>query len=138
MAWLCAWQSVEEQGGQRMIIGTALMGAIGACLRFYVGQLAVWRQASRFPFSTLVINVLGSALLGALWGLYEQLLINEWVWQWLGVGLLGAFTTFSTFSYELLQLIQQKRIGAASAYILATVILGVVAAAVFRAAVLFL
>lgn len=121
-----------------MMLGTALMGAIGACLRFYVGQLALWRHASKFPVNTLAINVLGSALLGALWGLYEQRIINEWIWQWVGVGLLGAFTTFSTFSYELLQLIQQKRIGAALLYIAATVMLGLAAAALCRFVVLLM
>lgn len=114
------------------MLGIAAMGAIGACLRFYFGQRIRWNAAKDFPFATLVINVTGSALLGMLWSMYELNAIGELLWQLLGTGLLGAYTTFSTFSYELFSLLQKKRIIAASLYLLATVVLGIVAAASAR------
>ena len=118
-----------------MII-TVLMGALGACLRFYISQHMVWNRVKSFPYATLTINIIGSALLGGLWGLYEQQLIDDLAWKWIGVGFLGAFTTFSTFSYEFIQLIEQKRMAAATYYVFTTVIVGVLAAAVFRAIII--
>jgi len=112
---------------------TVLMGSLGACLRFYISQHTLWSRVKNFPYATLTINIIGSALLGALWGLYEEQLVAALVWQWLGVGFLGAFTTFSTFSYEFIQLTQQKRLGAALIYVLLTIVFGVIAAATCRA-----
>lgn len=117
------------------MLGIAAMGAIGACIRFYIGQRIRLNRAKDFPLATLVINVTGSALLGMLWGLYELNAIGELLWQLLGTGLLGAYTTFSTFSYELFTLLQKKRIIAASLYLFATIVLGIVAAASARAIV---
>lgn len=115
------------------MIVTVLMGSLGACLRFYISQHTAWSRVKNFPYATLTINVIGSVLLGGLWGLYEQQLLSALAWQWIGVGFLGAFTTFSTFSYEFIQLMEQKRMGAASVYVLATVILGVLGATISRA-----
>lgn len=115
------------------MFGIAAMGAIGACLRFYIGQRIRWNGSKDFPLATLVINVTGSALLGMLWSWYELNAIGELLWQLLGTGLLGAYTTFSAFSYELFALLQKKRIIPASLYLLATVALGIVAAASARA-----
>lgn len=112
-----------------LLLGTAFFGAIGAALRFYFSQIIAWKGKATFPLATLIINVTGSALLGILHSLYELGWIQQWLWQLLGVGLLGAYTTFSTFSYELYTLIQQKRLVAASLYLLATIVLGVLAAA---------
>ncbi|MEK4249998.1 fluoride efflux transporter CrcB [Paenibacillus sp. FSL W7-1287] len=113
-----------------IILGAVMMGSLGACLRFYISQLTIWNHVKSFPYATLVINVTGSALLGILWSLYEHQLISELAWQWIGVGFFGAFTTFSTFSYELVQLIERKRWTAAAAYMLVTVILGTAIAAI--------
>jgi CrcB protein len=84
----------------------AVGGAIGAMLRFAMYQFfAQWKA---FPLATLSVNVLGSFCLGVLYVLIDQERISQLPWQnFLGVGLLGAFTTFSTFSLETLLLIQQ-------------------------------
>lgn len=112
-----------------LLLGTAFCGAIGAALRFYLSQLIAWKGKATFPLATLVINVTGSALLGILHSFYDLGWMPQWLWQLLGVGLIGAYTTFSTFSYELYTLIQQKRLLAAAIYLLATIIFGALAAA---------
>lgn len=97
----------------------ALGGAVGSVLRHAVG-LAV-----AFPFGTLAVNVAGSFLIGAAWvwladrapGLVPLLM----------VGVLGGFTTFSTFSLDTLRLVEAGRPGAALAYVAASVLLSVLA-----------
>jgi len=109
-----------------ILLGTAICGAIGAMVRYYIGQLMTWYR--NFPLATVCINISGSALLGLLYGLHNIDVVNSLLWQLLGVGLLGAYTTFSTFSYELYTLIKQNRKLAAVIYLLTTLLGGVLAA----------
>ena len=83
-------------------------GFLGAISRFVVAsQISVW-SGSEFPYGTLVVNALGSFLLGFLSRyFFEHLLIDEMVRMAILVGFLGAFTTFSTFSYESVILLQE-------------------------------
>ena len=103
----------------------ALAGAAGALARYALGLLA---GPQAFPWATMGINAVGSLLLGAL--LAGSAKLPEPATTALAVGLLGAFTTFSTFSTEALVLLREGRLLAAAAYIAASVILGVAAAAV--------
>ncbi len=101
-----------------------LGGAIGSILRYAVG-LGV--DQSRFPWGTLAVNLSGSFALGFLltWA------SGRWpvnVTVPLAVGLLGGFTTFSTFSWESLTLFQGGRPGVAAGYLMVTVIGGIGAA----------
>jgi CrcB protein len=85
-------------------------GAIGACLRFFLTQQSIKLLGIGFPFGTLAINVLGSFALGCLyvWIEQEQRELSQHLRLFIGVGLLGALTTFSTFSYDTLLLLQQS------------------------------
>lgn len=89
-----------------MLVG--LGGAFGAGLRFFISQLMLQWFGKGFPFGTLLVNVLGSFLLGWVYSLTQQGHLDIIPWRTLvTIGFLGAFTTFSTFSLDSLLLLQQ-------------------------------
>lgn len=97
------------------ILLVALGGAIGSALR-YACSLGVAHMAWHPTIATLIVNVLGSFLIGLVISTSPK-----GSWNLLAsVGFCGGFTTFSTFSYQSLSLIQGGKIGAASGYILTT------------------
>ena len=108
-------------------LGVALGGALGALCRFWVYN-ALPARAAGFPWPTLVVNVLGSCLLGVLFVLVMEKaqLGPQWQRVW-GTGFLGAFTTFSTFSLEAL-LLQRGQAGLALVFIVGMVLLCLLAA----------
>ncbi len=84
----------------------ALFGALGALARYGVsGWVARATRSSAFPYGTLSVNIVGSFALGLLMGLATggALGLSPRVRVGLAIGFLGAFTTFSTFSYETLE-----------------------------------
>ena len=87
-------------------------GAIGASTRYGV-SLALINHAARFPFATLTVNILGSFLLGLLFAYSQHSTVGESWRLFLGVGLLGSFTTFSTFSVEVVSLMNQGELSKA-------------------------
>lgn len=101
----------------------ALGGGAGAWLRYAVGRLV---GPSDFPYATLTVNVLGSFAMGLLAGWLARHGQGGESWRLLlGVGLLGGFTTFSAFSFELVLMIQRGTIGLAASYALLSVLGGV-------------
>ncbi len=83
-------------------------GALGACSRYFLAQLALQVFGKGFPFGTLLVNIIGSLLLGMIYSVVEQGVVAIQLWRSLMmVGFLGALTTFSTFSLDTLLLIQQ-------------------------------
>ncbi|MFA5039275.1 MAG: fluoride efflux transporter CrcB [Candidatus Omnitrophota bacterium] len=82
------------------ILAIALGGAIGSALRYSVSGLVYKASAGIFPAGTLVVNVTGSFLIGVLWALFERFTVAPVVRSFIFVGLLGGYTTFSTFSLE--------------------------------------
>jgi CrcB protein len=86
----------------------ALGGATGACLRYFLSQLMLQWFGKGFPFGTLLVNVVGSFFLGFLYSLLEHGQLEAALWRTtIGIGFLGALTTFSTFSVDTLMLFQQ-------------------------------
>lgn len=104
-------------------------GAIGSMLRYAVTLLMVERIGPGFPWHTALINVAGSFVIGAI-AVYAQSSIgfSPLVSAFAIVGVLGGFTTFSTFSYDTVTLFSEGAGGLAVAYCLGTVVLGVLAA----------
>lgn len=102
-------------------------GAIGAMLRVFISEAISF--PSTFPFATLCVNLVGSLLLGFL--LTSTTIIRSvHIKLALTTGVLGAFTTFSTFSYETLELLQQGAVGYALLYIGGSLVGGLVCSAV--------
>ena len=82
-------------------------GATGACLRYFVTTSVDSLFGKHMPFGTLTVNVVGSFALVLLYGIIERHDLSDSPYRALiGVGLLGAFTTFSTFSVETLTLLE--------------------------------
>lgn len=106
-----------------LIIGCG--GFLGAIARYLMGGWVHARLGPAFPYGTLFINILGSFLLGLFMVLSLRLLWNEEWRLFTALGFLGAFTTFSTFSYETIQLIAEgRRYGAAAVNSAGSVLLG--------------
>ena len=113
-----------------ILLGVAVAGAGGALLRYEV-ELAVRRRLGPlFPWGTLLINVSGSFALGLLVGLAERHGIRAGVVTVLGTGLLGAYTTFSTLTFDSVFLAGRGRAGASAANVGASLVLGLGAAGV--------
>ncbi|MEO1239493.1 MAG: CrcB family protein [Pseudomonadota bacterium] len=97
----------------------AFGGALGSAARYLVGT------AVAFPFGTLSVNVIGSFAIGALWA--SQMGKTDGWGAFVLIGVLGGFTTFSSFSLDVLRLAADGRFGAAGAYVLASVALSLAA-----------
>ncbi|MCH2648953.1 MAG: fluoride efflux transporter CrcB [Candidatus Poseidoniaceae archaeon] len=91
----------------------ALGGAIGAVLRFGIGNII---ESSEFPLSTIIVNVSGSFILGMLAVMAINNGYSEELMLFFGTGLLGAFTTMSTFSLETLTLVKNDNYTLALVY----------------------
>lgn len=86
----------------------AIGGAIGASLRYGLNELALNVFGKSFPFGTLLVNILGSFVLGWVYALFSSGALAVSPWRALiAIGLIGAFTTFSTFSLDTVLLLQQ-------------------------------
>lgn len=107
-----------------MIIG--LGGFIGAILRYIVsGQVQKWSASVDFPYGTLAVNLLGCLLIGMLARLDEiRGVLTPEMRFLIFIGLLGAFTTYSTFSNEAINLINDRRFDLAFLYLGAHLVLG--------------
>lgn len=95
--------------GKLSILGLiALGGAFGACSRYLISEFCILILGRGFPFGTLVVNVIGSFIMGLLAASLHQGLITSEPWRpIIGLGFLGALTTFSTFSMDTVLLMQQ-------------------------------
>ena len=110
----------------KTILLIAAGGAIGAVLRYAVVIGASQWGGAGFPYGTIAVNIVGSLLLGVLAEVMSVLWHpSEEIRVFLIVGVLGAFTTFSSFSLDTVSLIQRNEIGLAALYVAGTVIFSV-------------
>jgi CrcB protein len=103
----------------------ALGGAIGALTRYGVGLFLKPESTAIFPIHTFVINLTGSFLIGIATYMLTQLSNTAAVQLFVITGILGGFTTFSSFSIESVQLIQQGKFIIAGTYITLSTLLGI-------------
>jgi CrcB protein len=107
----------------------ALGGAAGAVARYWLSGLVYRFAGPGFPWGTLVVNVLGCFAIGIVVVALESTLQSPAVRAAVAIGFLGAFTTFSTYSYEALALLQDGEWARAGAYVGGSVVLGLLAVA---------
>lgn len=105
-------------------VGVVFIGGIGSVLRFVVDRTLARRLSRPFPFGTLAVNISGAALLGFLGGLA----LNKYAALLAGTAFVGAYTTFSTWMLETQRLGEERRLRAALANIVVSVLLGETAA----------
>lgn len=112
-----------------LVASLFLTGALGAVARYGLDGFVQSRTRGVFPWGTFVVNVSGSLLLGILagWSLYHGL--GNFPKVVLGMGFCGSFTTFSTFSYETIRLVEEGSVLQAGLNALGSVAAGLAAAA---------
>lgn len=107
------------------IIAVAIGGALGAMSRYTLGVVLSGKWNHGFPLHTFIINITGAFLLGFLNVLFiERLTVSPVLRLGIGVGFLGAFTTFSTFGYEVVSLLEEGSLRTAFMYTLLSLIVG--------------
>src|SRR5579875_3522911 len=112
------------------LLAVGVGGAIGSMLRYALSVLITERVGAGFPWATLAINVTGSFILALIaeFASARVIVVQPAVRLMLTVGFVGGYTTFSTFTYELLTAIGERAVGTAAAYLLASVAGGLLAA----------
>lgn len=103
----------------------AIGGAIGALLRYTLSGVAYKYLGSGFPWGTLCVNLIGAFAIGILWGLSEKTAISSDFRTFAFIGILGSFTTFSTYGLETFNLFRDGEIKLALANVLVTNVLGI-------------
>jgi CrcB protein len=110
----------------KAMIIVALGGAVGAVGRYLVYQLSAYLFGLHFPYATLIVNIVGSFIMG--------LIIEAMMLSWsasmemrlfLATGILGAFTTFSTFSLDFAVLYRRGDLALSMIYVMASVIFSI-------------
>jgi fluoride exporter len=112
----------------RTAFAIAVAGAFGALARYGLGVAVTRRVKGDFPWGTFVVNVSGAFVLGLVFSLTaERWNAPDWLRSALVVGFLGAYTTFSTLTFETYRLTADKALGLAAANILGSCAAGLVA-----------
>lgn len=115
-------------------VAFVVAAAVGAPLRYAVDGAVADRTGGTFPWGTLLINATGSLVLGLLTGLAMYHGVPKTPKVVLGTGFCGAYTTFSTFTFETVRLVEEGAIGAAARNAAGTLVVCAAAAAIGIAA----
>jgi len=109
-----------------LLIGSG--GFAGSVFRYLLSQTVQNKFLSSFPYGTMSVNVIGSLLIGVVYGLVEKGNLSPEARLFLATGVLGGFTTFSAFTLDALNLLQEGLWLESISYVLLSVVLGVAAA----------
>ena len=109
----------------RSLFLVGIGGFLGSVARYLVSVLFAGYLSTTFPFATLSVNIVGCFLIGVLFALSDRGNILSPEWRiFLTTGFCGGFTTFSTFSYESLRLMQDGELLFLALYVLTSVVVG--------------
>jgi fluoride exporter len=111
-----------------IILAVLAGGTIGAPARYLADRFVQARHDNVLPWGTFSVNMAGSALLGFLLGAERYLALPPVVFALLGTGFCGGLTTFSTFGYETLRLLEDGAVGAAGLNVIGSLCVGVLMA----------
>ncbi|HWL99943.1 MAG TPA: fluoride efflux transporter CrcB [Nocardioidaceae bacterium] len=111
------------------LLWVALGSALGAPTRYVLDQLVQSRHERAFPWGTFTVNVTGSFALGVLVALASRQSVESWLVAAVGFGFLGSYTTFSTFTWETMRLVEEGAGLAACLNVVASIGAGAGAAA---------
>jgi fluoride exporter len=108
------WQCKEKQAngskvGMTVFVLVAVGGAIGSVCRYLISTRIQRQSGSGFPWGTYVVNGSGSFLIGIVFGLFDATVMGDDLLIFLVAGVLGGYTTFSTFSVENMHLLENRR-----------------------------
>lgn len=106
-----------------ILLGVGVAGAIGAAARFLVDGAVASRAVADFPLGTLTVNLSGAFAIGILAGAA----VDDDVYRLLATGLLGGYTTFSTWMFESQRLAEDGELGLGALNLVAPLVLGVIA-----------
>lgn len=123
MTWIRSDIARVFAGG---FIGSALRIWLGVSLFAYLAQ--THNELAISMLASLSVNVIGAFLLGALWALFQAQRIRASQWQFFGIGILGAFTSFSALTLDALVSIKLQLYGVFAMYIIGTLVTCVIAA----------
>lgn len=112
----------------REVLWVGLGGFVGANARYWLGGWIMARLGSAFPYGTFVINISGSFILGMVMGILEGHVLSPVVRLALAIGFVGAYTTFSTWTYETLRLIESGSLSMATMNVVGSMLMGLLAA----------
>jgi CrcB protein len=109
-----------------VIVGVALGGALGASARYLIDQAIEQRSFSIFPWATFTINLTGCFLIGVITeSLVDRHHLPAWLRIGLVVGVIGGYTTFSTFAQESLTLLEARDVAVTLLYAVGSVTAGI-------------
>lgn len=112
----------------KSVLLVALGGSVGSILRYLASVFTTKFYSANFPLATFIVNIIGCLIIGILFGLFEKNgIVNDNLRLLLITGFCGGFTTFSAFSSENINLLQNGNFMTAIVYISLSVILGLFA-----------
>lgn len=107
------------------VFAVALGGSVGAVMRYLVSVWAAERLGGDFPYGTLIVNVVGCFIIGAFLVLVTERIIANPYWRLVvAVGFVGGLTTFSSFGYETLKLVEESQMQWAAYNVMANFVFG--------------
>lgn len=112
----------------REVLWVGLGGFVGANARYLLGGWIAARFGAAFPYGTFLINSTGSFILGLIMGTLEGHVLSPAVRLALAIGFVGAYTTFSTWTYETIRLIENGSLLPATLNVVGSLLIGLLAA----------